>query len=329
MRGPERLARQHLAKQVPDPELRAKLTPNYKIGCKRILISSDYLPAAGQPNVDVVTSGISEIREHSIVTSDGAEHAVDTIIFSTGFHVTDMPVATRIAGRDGVVLRDHWKDGMHAHRGSTVAGYPNLFFIVGPNTGLGHTSQVFMIESQIAYVLDALNQVQARGVGVVEVRPEAEEAWNDDVHKAMGRTVWTTGGCASWYLDERGRNTTLWPGFTFKFRNLTRRFDSASYRFRTGGGDSSDRRPFAKWARLAATDVDAGQPVAGERHRRQRVGGGQQPVQDIGVAVARGNGDDEAAARMVLHLGPTDLQAQAELGQLAQRPRPGAVLQAE
>ena len=126
---------------------------------------------------------------------------------------------------------DHWKDGMHAHRGSTVAGYPNLFFIVGPNTGLGHTSQVFMIESQIAYVLDALNQAKARGAGVVEVRPEAEEGWNDDVHKAMGRTVWTTGGCASWYLDERGRNTTLWPGFTFKFRNLTRRFDSASYRF--------------------------------------------------------------------------------------------------
>ena len=231
MKAAELVARAHLRRQVPDPELRARLTPDYTIGCKRILISNDYLPTLSQPNVDVVTSGIAEVRPHSIVTADGIERAVDTIIFGTGFHVTDMPVASRVTGRDGVLLADHWRDGAHAHRGTTTTGFPNLFMLVGPNTGLGHTSQVVMIESQIAYVVDALRQAGARQAATVEVRPEAEAAWNARVQEDMTGTVWTTGNCASWYLDEAGRNTTLWPSFTWRFRRETRRFDPAAYAF--------------------------------------------------------------------------------------------------
>jgi cation diffusion facilitator CzcD-associated flavoprotein CzcO len=229
MRAAERLARLHLARSVPDPALRARLAPDYRIGCKRILISNDYLPALTQPNVDVVAAGLAEVRERSVVAADGSEHEVDTIIFGTGFHVTDIPVADRITGRGGVALKERWAGGMKAYKGTAVAGFPNLFLLVGPNTGLGHSSQVFMIESQIAYVLDAVRHLERTGE-VVEVREEAESAWDDGVQRAMGRTVWTTGGCASWYLDERGRNTTLWPGATWRFRRRTARFDPAAYR---------------------------------------------------------------------------------------------------
>ncbi len=231
MKAAELVARAHLRRQVPDPELRARLTPDYTIGCKRILISNDYLPALTRPNVDLVTSGIAEVRERSIVTADGDERPVDTIIFGTGFHVTDMPVASRLVGRGGVLLADHWRDGAHAHRGTTTGGFPNLFMLVGPNTGLGHSSQVFMIESQIDYVADALGHAAARGAATVGVRPDAEAAWNERVQADMEGTVWTSGQCASWYLDASGRNTTLWPSFTFRFRRETRRFDPAAYRF--------------------------------------------------------------------------------------------------
>ncbi len=227
LKSAQRFALRHLARQVPDPALRAKLTPDYTMGCKRILISNDYYPSLSQPNVDVVTDAISEVRAHSVVTADGVEHPVDTIVFGTGFQVTEFPGAAHIFGRQGESLQQHWGEGMHAHKGTTVPGFPNLYLLVGPNTGLGHTSQVFMIESQITYVLDALRQVPT---GVAEVSPAAEDAWNDKVQTAMARTVWTTGGCRSWYLDKNGRNTTLWPGFTFDFRRRLRRFDPAAYR---------------------------------------------------------------------------------------------------
>ncbi|HVW32322.1 MAG TPA: NAD(P)/FAD-dependent oxidoreductase, partial [Acidimicrobiia bacterium] len=217
MKLAERLARRHLAEAVADPALRARLTPDYRIGCKRILISNDYLPALAQPNVDLVAAGVVEVREHSVVAADGTEHPVDTIIFGTGFRVTDIPVADRIVGRGGITLKDRWSPGMRAYKGSAVAGFPNLFLLVGPNTGLGHSSQVFMIESQIAYVLDAVRHIGRTGAPL-EVREDAEAGWDAGVQRAMARTVWTTGGCASWYLDATGRNTTLWPGSTWRFR---------------------------------------------------------------------------------------------------------------
>jgi cation diffusion facilitator CzcD-associated flavoprotein CzcO len=231
-RGPklnERIARRHLEQQVPDPELRAKLTPDYRMGCKRILISDDYYPALTRPNVELVTDPIREFRSGSVVTADGAERDVDTVIFGTGFHVIDLPVAERIRGRDGATLADLWQGSPQAHRGTTVAGYPNLFMLVGPNTGLAHNSIVFMIESQIAYLMDCLRFMDRHGVSAVEVRREAQEAFNRDVQERMEGTVWTTGGCKSWYLDAQGRNTALWPGLTWRFRRATRRFQPAEY----------------------------------------------------------------------------------------------------
>jgi cation diffusion facilitator CzcD-associated flavoprotein CzcO len=233
MRVPERIARAHLHRQVPDPELRAKLTPDYEIGCKRILLSNDYLPALTKPNVELVTDGISEIRERSIVTADGEEREVDTIIFGTGFHVTDPPVAEHVRGRDGRTLAevcaDEYGGSAQAYRGTAVAGFPNLFLVTGPNTGLGHTSMTVMIEAQIEYILDALRRLNGDGIATVEVRREVQDAHNARIQRRLQDTVWTAGGCQSWYIDPNGRVTTVWPDFTFRFRKRLRRFDLGDY----------------------------------------------------------------------------------------------------
>ncbi|MGH3794296.1 MAG: flavin-containing monooxygenase [Pseudonocardiaceae bacterium] len=225
----ELMARRHLRRQVPDAALRAKLTPDYTIGCKRILLSDDYLPALTKPNVDVVDSGIAEVGPDWVRATDGTRSEADAIVFGTGFHVTDMPVATRLHGRDGRSLADAWSGGVQAHRGTTVAGFPNLFILVGPNTGLGHSSMIYMIECQLAYTIDALRYLRRSGATAVEVRPEAQAAYNDAIQSRMGRTVWKAGGCVSWYLDEQGRNTTLWPTFTWRFRQATRNFRPHEY----------------------------------------------------------------------------------------------------
>lgn len=233
MQSFERLARKHLEAQVPDPELRARLTPNYTIGCKRILLSDDFYPALSQPNVALETQSIHEIRAHSVVTASGTEYPVDTIICATGFHVTDTPIGERIFGRDGVSLASAWQQGMQAYKGTSVAGFPNLFLLIGPNTGLGHTSMVVMIESQIAYLMDCLSTMDRLAVAALEVLPEFQATYNQDIQRRFKGTIWLS-GCKSWYLDARGRNTTLWPDFTFKFRRQTRRFDSECYRSLAG-----------------------------------------------------------------------------------------------
>jgi cation diffusion facilitator CzcD-associated flavoprotein CzcO len=227
----QRMAAVHLAHQVSDPELRRRLTPSYTIGCKRILISNDWYPAIQQPNVDLVTDDIAEVRPHSIVTADGTERPTDTIICGTGFHVTDFPAGRRIHGPGGATLSDVWQErgSMEAYLGTTVAGFPNLFLLVGPNTGLGHTSMVFMIESQVAYVVDALAHMDATAATTVDVRPEAQDRYNARLQRRLARTVWNRGGCRSWYLDANGRNTSLWPGSTWTFRRRTRRFDPWAY----------------------------------------------------------------------------------------------------
>ena len=230
LRAAETAALRHLHRQVADPGLRARLTPSYRMGCKRILLSNDYYPALTQPNVSVVTDGIKEVREDSVLTSDGTAHRVDTLIFGTGFHVTDFPLARRIFGPDGVSLASHWSDpAQTAFRGTTTAGFPNLFVLTGPNTGLGHTSQVFMIEAQIRYVLSALVHARRHGADRIEVRPRAQAAYDRMVQRKMRRTVWVTGGCKSWYLDAEGRNVTLWPDFTWVYAWQTRRFDPSNY----------------------------------------------------------------------------------------------------
>jgi cation diffusion facilitator CzcD-associated flavoprotein CzcO len=226
---PERIGRRHLRKQVPDPELRRELTPDYTFGCKRALLSNDYYPALTCPNVEVVTHGISEVRANSVVAADGTEREVDVIIFGTGFRVQDMPVVDRVRGREGLTLAERWRESMQAYLGTTVAGFPNLFMLLGPNTGLGHTSVVVMVEAQIAYVMDALRAMDRHEWRSLEVREEAQRAYNERVQEGLRGTVWNAGGCASWYLDRSGRNTTLWPSFTWRFRERTRRFDPAPY----------------------------------------------------------------------------------------------------
>jgi cation diffusion facilitator CzcD-associated flavoprotein CzcO len=225
----ERMALRHLEEQVPDPELRARLRPSYAMGCKRILPTDEWYPALTKPNVEVVTDAIAEVRPRSIVTADGAERDVDTIVFGTGFHVTDIPIADRVRGRDGRTLTEAWDGSPEAYKGTTVAGYPNLFFLVGPNTGLGHNSIVFMIESQVSYVADALRAMRRRGARTLEVRPEAQAAYNAELQAMTRGTVWVTGGCSSYYIDRKGRNSTIWPTFTWPFRRRTRAFDEAAY----------------------------------------------------------------------------------------------------
>jgi hypothetical protein len=164
-----------------------------------------------------------------VVAADGTEREVDTIIFGTGFHVTDVPIADRITGRDGRTLEEVWQGSMQAYKGTTVAGYPNLFFLVGPNTGLGHTSIVFMIESQVAYVLDALRAMRRHGAHTLEVREDAQLAYNAELDRMTKDTVWVTGGCTSYYIDRNGHNSALWPTFTWPFRCRLREFDAAAY----------------------------------------------------------------------------------------------------
>jgi cation diffusion facilitator CzcD-associated flavoprotein CzcO len=219
----------NLRASVPDPTLRAKLTPNYTMGCKRILQSNTYYPALMQDNVEVVTEPILAVRPHGIVTRDGVERPVDTIIFGTGFRASDLPISERIRGRDGRSLAEVWQGSPQAYRGTTVAGFPNLFLLLGPNTGLGHTSILFMMESQLAYVLDALRHMRRRRIWVLEPKIEAQQRFVTAVDKRLSTTVWGSGGCRSWYMDGTGRNFALWPGYTWRFRQAMRRFDVDAY----------------------------------------------------------------------------------------------------
>jgi cation diffusion facilitator CzcD-associated flavoprotein CzcO len=199
------------------------------MGCKRILISNDFYPALTRSNVTLVTDAICEVRPNGILTADGAEHEVDTIIFGTGFHVTDLPIAERVRGRDGRTLAETWSGSPRAHLGTTVTGFPNLFILLGPNTGLGHNSVVYMIEAQIEHLRGALRTLERERATTVEPRADAQEAFVADVDRRMAGTVWTTGGCKSWYLDSTGRNSTIWPGFSFNFRKRVARFDPKEY----------------------------------------------------------------------------------------------------
>ena len=225
----EWVAKRHLAAQVADPMLRAKLTPSYTIGCKRILVSDDYFPAVAQPNVDLVTDHVRAVVADGVVTDDGRLHPADVIIFGTGFRATDPPIAPRVVGRHGTTLATAWRGSPAAYMGTTEAGFPNLFFLLGPNTGLGHNSVMLMVEAQIEHVLGVLTLLRKRGADAAEPSAEAQARWVRWVHERLAPTVWNSGGCRSWYLDRNGRNSTLWPENVGRFRRMVTRPVEADY----------------------------------------------------------------------------------------------------
>lgn len=223
----EYFALQQLAKDVRDPVLREKLTPKYTIGCKRILLANDYWPALAQANVDVVIDGIAEIRAPldgdtggRLVTSDGRFYDVDALIFATGFRVTDSPFYSKVFGRGHQTLAEVWQGSPRAYLGTMAHGFPNLIFLLGPNTGLGHSSVVLMIEAQIVHAMKILARLREPLIGALEARQEAQDHFVGDVDLAMKSTVWMRGGCKSWYLDRTGRNSTIWPKTVVSFQKL-------------------------------------------------------------------------------------------------------------
>ncbi len=221
-------ARKHLQSQVRDIALREKLTPKYPMGCKRVLISNDYYPALQRPNTELVTDGIASIVEDGVITNDGTKYELDAIVYATGFYVADFEAPFEVRGRRGAELSEVWKRTPEAYLGTTISGFPNLFVVFGPNTGLGHNSMVYMIESQIAYVMDALRTMKDKRLSSVEIKRESQRVFNEEMQTRLAKTIWAT-GCKSWYISASGRNTTLWPGFTFEFRKRTRKFDLAAY----------------------------------------------------------------------------------------------------
>lgn len=229
MAGIQHLARYHLKNQVKDPVLREKLTPNYTIGCKRVLFSNNYYPALTRDNVDVVAAGVKEVRAHSVVDSHGTEHEVDIIICGTGFDVQDPLGPLHVYDRNGEELRQ--RGSLSAYLGITVNHLPNAFFLLGPNTALGHNSVVFMIEAQINYVVKCLQQMDKQGAKTIEVDEKAAQAFNDDIQQQLRKMVWSKGGCQSWYLNEKGENNTLWPGFTWKYWLRTRNPEFGHFQF--------------------------------------------------------------------------------------------------
>jgi cation diffusion facilitator CzcD-associated flavoprotein CzcO len=225
----EPLAASFLRHQVRDPALREALTPNYRMGCKRILIASDFYPALQRRNARLVTAPIEQVLPAGVRTRDGDYHALDVLVLATGFQAAEAMVPFPVRGRAGADLGAAWRDGARAYLGCTVPGFPNLFFIVGPNTALGHNSMVYMIESQVRYVIDGLARMERAGLGAVDAKPDVVEQFNSELQRRMQATVWATGGCTSWYQTKSGLITTLWPGSTLEFRRRTRRFQLADY----------------------------------------------------------------------------------------------------
>ena len=236
LRKAQRIALAHMDRSITDPDLRARLTPDYIMGCKRILLSDDFYPALARPNVQLVASGLAKVDGLVLIAQDGTACEADAIIFATGFRVTDLPMAQRILGAGGVSLADAWRGDMAALRGTTVSGFPNMCLVIGPNTGLGHNSMIYIIESQLSYIRDFVTTVASlAGAAALDARADSQQRWNAGLQRRMARSVWLTGGCMSWYLSGPGRNPTVWPGSTLAFRRATRRLDRGEYQVLPAG----------------------------------------------------------------------------------------------
>lgn len=219
-----------LDKCITDPELRKRLKPNFIMGCKRILFSDTYYPALNNRNVELVTEGIRRITATGIESSEGTHRPVDVIVFGTGFRATNLPIADRLHGKDGEKLSDAWKAGQVAHLGSTVTGFPNMFIMLGPGTTLSHTSMTLMIEAQLHYISDFLRKAEKLSISTINVKRDKMRAYREKLDRDIGGTVWSSvGGCDSWYQDEHGRSTAVWPNYVLKFKWMNRRFNTDDF----------------------------------------------------------------------------------------------------
>lgn len=224
----EKLARWHMGKAIKDTDLLDKLTPEYRIGCKRILLSDDYYPAVARDNVDVVTSEIAKFDREGLITIDGKHHPLDAVVYGTGFAATEFITPMSIYGTEGRELGKQWKQSAETLLGISAAGFPNFFVLVGPNTGLGHNSMVFMIEAQVNYIMSCLKSLKQNKNQRIDLKPEVQRAFSTEVQQKMAKTAWMS-GCKSWYLSPDGKNYTLWPGFTVSYWLKTRKFDPDHY----------------------------------------------------------------------------------------------------
>jgi len=240
MRLARRAGERHIRQHIADPQLRALLTPDYIPGCKRILLSNDYYPALARDNVAVTGSPIREVRAHSIVTEDGQEHPVDVIVFGTGFDPQRRQAHEQIIGRDGVDLAEQWRASAEAYLGTLIAGFPNLFMLGGPNSGLGHNSMLVILEGAVRQTVQALALMERRGATSLEVKREAQDAYNADLQRRLSGSVWNS-GCASWYLNDQGKNTAIWPGSAASYARATRVLDerAVSLGYRDADAQSS------------------------------------------------------------------------------------------
>lgn len=221
----------HLAAQVSDPELVERLTPEYEIGCKRVLLSNDYYPALMASNVTLESSALERVTDRTAVAANGSAHELDILILATGFESTRPAFATAVFDGSGRSLSDAWQRGMQAFASTAVSGFPNLFIMDGPNASLGHNSAVFMIEAQIDHILGAQQHRESSGQRVLDVSAAAQDEYVAQVDGASADTVWLTGGCQSWYVDERTRRLTLlWPDFAHTFRDRVAHFEPEPYR---------------------------------------------------------------------------------------------------
>ncbi|MDX1526403.1 MAG: NAD(P)/FAD-dependent oxidoreductase [Pseudidiomarina maritima] len=222
----QRKALKHLRSQVQDAELRAKLTPDYTIGCKRIIVSNTLYPALQLPQVSLHDKhdAIAEINERGIVTQQGQQIDLDMIVYSTGFDATDGAIGFEIIGRDGLSLQQAWQPFPHAYLGTCLPQFPNLYLVTGPNTGIGHTSAIFVIESQLKYIMSCLDHLRQQQATAIEVKADAEQHYTSMIHHEMKKTVWHSGGCNSWYKSKSGHVIAMFPGFSFTFRWMASHF---------------------------------------------------------------------------------------------------------
>ena len=235
------IAQKHLNQNVTDPELKRKLQPDYMIGCRRILFSDTFYQSLHHQNVELITDSIDRIEPLGVVTADGKSRDANVLILATGFRSSELPYSGGIVGTGGQSLATAWQDGQYAYLGATVDGFPNFFMVLGPNTTIAHTSITLMMEAQLNYVTDANGVMKKRGIAAVDVKPEVIAAYNQKLQKSLSTTVWNAGGCQSYYLDSRGKNTTIWPHTTPYFHKRTRRFDVESYQTTVGDSVASNR----------------------------------------------------------------------------------------